>query len=54
MMKNRTEWASEHGQITKIELSDGYGETIQMVVKFGYDRSGFEGYLGNVGQFPDE
>jgi len=31
MTKNRAKWACEHGQITKIWLSDGGGsETIQM------------------------
>ncbi len=31
MTKNRAKWACEHGQITKIWLSDGCkGETIQM------------------------
>ncbi len=43
-------WASEHGQITKIGLSDGCGGKIAPeIVKIGYCRSGFDGYLGNVG-----
>ena len=50
MMKNRAGWASEHGQITKIGLSDGCGgETFTMAVEFGYGWGGFDGYLGNVG-----
>ncbi len=44
------EWASEHGPITKIGLSDGRGgKNIPTAVQFGYGRSGFGGYLGNVG-----
>jgi hypothetical protein len=32
--------------------SDGSGgNAIPMGVKFGYDRHGFEGYLGNAGQY---
>ena len=47
--KNWTNWACEHGQITKTRLSDGCaGETIPMTVKIGYCRSRFDGYLGNV------
>ena len=47
---NWTEWACEHGQITKIWLSDGCkGETMPMTVKIGYDHFEFEGYPGNVG-----
>ncbi len=50
MVRKMTEWASEHGQITKIGLSDGCGEkTITTAAHFEYDRHGFEGYLGNVG-----
>jgi hypothetical protein len=50
MLENWAIWVSEHGQITKIGLSDGCGgETIPTVVKFGYGRNGFGGYLGNVG-----
>jgi len=46
------EWASEHGRITKIGLSDGCGgETIPVAVGFGYYRSGFESYLGNVDSY---
>ncbi len=49
MMKNRAEWASEHGQITKVWVSDGCGgETIPMTVRIGSCQSRFEGYLGNV------
>ena len=49
MVKNWVERASEHALITNVGLSDGYGgETISMTVGFGYDRRGFEGYLGNV------
>ncbi len=34
--ENWAEWASGHGQITKIGLSDGYGERILlMVIGFG-------------------
>ena len=44
------EWFSELGQFTKIGLSDGSeGKPITMAVQFGYDRHGFEGYLGNIG-----
>ncbi len=43
--------ACEHGQITKIRLSDGRGGgTIPVTVKIGYCRCRFEGYLGNVGK----
>ena len=50
MTENWAKWASEHGQITKIRLSDGCGgKTITTAAQFGYDRHGFEGYLGNVG-----
>jgi hypothetical protein len=46
MLENWAIWVSEHGQITKIGLSDGCGgETIPTVVKFGYGRNGFGGYL---------
>ncbi len=49
MTKNWTKWACEHGQITKIRLSDGGGgETMPMTVKIGYCRSRFDGNLGNV------
>jgi hypothetical protein len=35
MKPKLAEWACEHGLITKIGLSDGYGgETIPMVLKF--------------------
>ncbi len=51
MTTKLAEWASEQGQITKIRPSDASrGKTIPTVVQFGYGRSGFEGYLGNVGQ----
>ena len=44
------ERASEYAHITKIRLPDGCGgETITKAAQFGYDRHGFEGYLGNVG-----
>ncbi len=50
MTRKLAEWASEHGQITKIRPSDASGgDTIPTVVKFGYDNHGIEGYLGNVG-----
>ena len=50
MTENWAKWASEHGQITKIRLSDGCGgKTITTAAQFGYDRHGFEGYLGNIG-----
>ena len=50
MMENWTEWASGHGQITKIRLSEGNGgTTITPAAQFGYDCHGLEGYLGNVG-----
>ena len=46
---NWAKWACEHGQITKIWLSDGcWGETIPMTVKTGYCRGQFECYPGNV------
>ncbi len=49
--KNRAAWACEHGQITKIRLSDGRGgKTIPMTVKVGNCRSRFDGYAGNVSQ----
>ena len=49
MTRKLAEWASEHGQITKIRPSDaGGGDTIPTVVKFGYDHYGIEGCLGNV------
>ncbi len=49
MMTKLAEWASEHGRITKIGLSEGCGgETIPVAVGFGYCRSGFESYLGIV------
>ncbi len=47
MMKNQAEGASEHGQITKNELSDGYGgETFPVMVIIGYDHKGYDDYLG--------
>jgi hypothetical protein len=50
MATKLAEWASEHGQITKIGVSDGCGgETIPTAVKLGYSQSGFGGYLGDVG-----
>jgi len=49
MTRKLAEWSSEHGQNTKIGLSDGYeSTTIPMVVPFWYDRPGFKGYPGNV------
>ncbi len=49
MMKNRTEWASEHGQITKVRVSDGCGgKTIPVTVIIVYRRSRFDDFLGNV------
>ncbi len=42
-------WPSGHGQPTKIRPPDSCGgETITTAAQFGYDRHGFEGYLGNV------
>ena len=50
MVENRAEWASGHGQLTKIGLSDGCGgKTYYNAVQFGYDGHVPEGYLGNVG-----
>ncbi len=50
MVENGAEWASGHGQITKIGLSDGCGgKIVPEKVKIGYCRSGFESYPGNVG-----
>ena len=50
MVEYMGKWPSEHGQLTKIKLSDCYGgETIKTDAKFWYDRRGFEGYLGNIG-----
>ena len=41
MAKIRAEWASEHEKISNIGPSDaGGGDTIAMVVKFGYDNHG--------------
>ena len=38
MVENRAEWASGHGQLTKIGLSDGCGgKTYYNAVQFGYD-----------------
>ena len=42
--------AYEHAQFTKTGLSDGYrGETIQITVRIGHDRHGFDDYLGHIG-----
>jgi len=50
MMKNRAEWASEHGQTTKIRLSEGCGrDAVLLAVERWYDFPEFGGYLGNVG-----
>ena len=44
MTRKLAEWASEHGQITKIKPSDASGgKTIPTVVQFGYHRHEFEG-----------
>ena len=52
MVEYMGKWPSEHGQLTKIKLSDCYGgETIKTDAKFWYDRRGFEGYLGNIGLY---
>ena len=49
MMKNRAEWASEHGEITKVWVSDGCGgEPIPMTVRIVSCQSQFEDYLENV------
>ena len=49
MMNNRAEWASEHGQTTKIRLSEGYGrDAVLLAVERWYDFLEFGGYLGNV------
>ena len=51
MAENVGKWPSGHGQLTKIGLSDGCGgKPIKTAAQFEYDRHGFEGYLGNVGQ----
>ena len=43
-------WPSDHGQLTKIRVSEGYeGKTITTAAQIGYGSHGFEGYLGNVG-----
>ena len=50
MAENMGKWPSGHGQLTQISLSDGRGgKTVTAAAQFGYDRHGFEGYLGNVG-----
>jgi len=50
MTTKLAELASERSQITKIGLSDGYGEKpILAAAQFGYGRQGSEDYLGNVG-----
>jgi hypothetical protein len=50
MAENMGKWPSGHGQLNKIRLSEGDGETtITPAAQFGYDCHEFEGYLGNVG-----
>jgi len=44
------EWTTEHGQITKIRLSDvSGGRPIPTAAQSEYYRHRFEGHLGNVG-----
>ena len=51
MAKNMGEWPSEHGQITKIRLSDGCArDTVPLALERWYDFHGFGSHLGNVGQ----
>ena len=50
MVKIMGMWPSEHGQITKLELS--YGRRTKffpLEVEFAYDWLRIEGYPGNVG-----
>ncbi len=50
MTTKLAEWACEHGQITKIRLSDGCGgKAITTAAQFENERHGIEGYLRNVG-----
>ena len=50
MAKNMGEWPSEHGQITKIRLSDGCArDTVPLALERWYDFHGFGSHLGNVG-----
>ncbi len=51
MTTKLVKWASNDGQIIKSGLSDGYGgKAITTAAHLDYDRHGFEGYPGNVGQ----
>jgi hypothetical protein len=51
MVENWAEWASGHGQLTKIELSDGCkGDTVHLAVGKWCDFHTFGWHLGNVGQ----
>ena len=53
MAENLGKWPSNRGLISKIRPSDGCGNKIvPEIVKIGYCRSGFDGYLGNAGQNP--
>ncbi len=52
MTTKLVKWASNDGQIIKSGLSDGYGgKAITTAAHLDYDRHGFEGYPGNVGQY---
>ena len=54
MAKNMGEWPSEHGQITKIRLSDGCArDTVPLALERWYDFHGFGSHLGNVGCMTD-
>ena len=50
MTRKLVEWASEHGQITKITPSDARGRNaVLLAVERCYDFHEFECHLGNVG-----
>ncbi len=50
MTTKLAEWTTEHGQISKIRLSDvSGGRPIPTAAQSEYYRQGFEGHLGNVG-----
>ncbi len=52
MVENWAEWASGHGQLTKIELSVGCkGDTVYLAVGKWCDFHKFGWHLGNVGQY---
>ncbi len=53
MTTKLAEWASEHGRITKIGLSDGCrGNVVLLAVGSKYDSRELGAYLGNVGKNP--